>query len=117
VVLGDFNIAPEERDVHDPKRWLGKVLFSQPEREAFRRLTETGLVDVFRQFEQPEKSFTWWDYRLNGFTRNWGLRIDHLLCSPLLAAECTTCQIDVAPRRDERPSDHAPVGATFSPVI
>lgn len=87
VVLGDFNIAPEARDVHDPKRWEDNVLCSEPERAAFRAVIGTGLEDVFRRFEQPEKSFTWWDYRLNGFTRNWGLRIDHILCSPALASD------------------------------
>lgn len=114
VLLGDFNIAPEERDVHDPKRWEGKVLFSDKERAAFRALIATGLVDVFRRFEQPEKSFTWWDYRLSGFARNWGLRIDHILCSAALAAECKTCRIDVEPRRAERPSDHALVVTEFA---
>ena len=114
VLLGDFNIAPEEQDVHNPKRWEGDVLFSEPERAAFRELIAGGLVDVFRRFEQPEKSFTWWDYRLNGFARNWGLRIDHILCSPLLASECRGCHIDVEPRRAERPSDHVPVTAEFN---
>jgi exodeoxyribonuclease-3 len=116
VLLGDFNIAPEERDVHDPKRWEGKVLFSDKERAAFRALIASGLVDVFRCFEQPEKSFTWWDYRLNGFARNWGLRIDHILCSAALVAACRTCRIDVELRRAERPSDHALVMAEFSDV-
>lgn len=114
VLLGDFNIAPEARDVHDPKRWEGKVLFSDKERAAFRALIATGLVDVFRCFEQPEKSFSWWDYRLSGFARNWGLRIDHILCSAALAAACQTCRIDVNPRRAERPSDHALVAAEFA---
>lgn len=113
VVLGDFNIAPEAQDVHDPKRWEGKVLFSEPERAALRTLVDVGLVDVFRLFPQAEKSFTWWDYRLNGFTRNWGLRIDHILGSSALAATCRSCRIDVDPRRHERPSDHAPVVAEF----
>ncbi len=116
VLLGDFNIAPEECDVHDPKRWEGKVLFSEPEREAFRVLSATGLVDVFRRFEQPPKSFTWWDYRLNAFARNWGLRIDHIVCSPALTADCCACRIDVEPRRAERPSDHVPVMAEFKPA-
>jgi len=113
MLLGDFNVAPEERDVHDPKRWEGQVLFSDKERAAFHALIEVGLGDVFRRFEQPGKSFTWWDYRLNGFARNWGLRIDHILCSAALAAECRACRIDVEPRRAERPSDHAPVVAEF----
>lgn len=114
VMVGDYNIAPEPRDVHDPKRWEGKVLCSDLERAAFRGLIDSGLVDVFRNFEQPEKSFTWWDYRLNGFARNWGLRIDHVLCSGALSAACRACRVDVEPRRAERPSDHAPVIAEFS---
>jgi exodeoxyribonuclease-3 len=109
VVLGDYNVAPEDRDVHDPKLWEGQVLCSEEERAAFRRLLDLGLRDSFRLFEQPEKSFTWWDYRMNQFKRNMGLRIDHILVSPELAARCTSCAIDLAPRRLERPSDHAPV--------
>lgn len=117
VVLGDYNIAPEENDVHDPKLWEGRVLFSDKERAAFRRLTQLGLVDVFRKFEQPEKSFSWWDYRMNGFKRNLGLRIDHILCSAVLSADCRACQIDKEPRHHERPSDHAPVVARFDPNV
>ncbi|MCC6609211.1 MAG: exodeoxyribonuclease III [Burkholderiales bacterium] len=109
VALGDFNIAPEPRDVHDPALWEGQVLFSEPEREAFGRLLELGLKDGFRLFPQPEKSFTWWDYRMNAFKRKMGLRIDHILLSPALAERCTACTIDLAPRARERPSDHAPV--------
>ena len=114
AVLGDLNIAPEARDVHDPKRWEGKIHFSEPEREAFRALTGVGLKDAFRLFEQPDKQFTWWDYRLKAFERGWGLRIDHILLSPALAARCKACRIDIAPRRGERPSDHAPVVADLS---
>ena len=109
VLLGDFNIAPEECDVHDPKLWEGQVLFSAPEREAFREVLELGLTDSFRLFEQAEKSFTWWDYRMMAFRRNMGLRIDHILLSGDLAKTCTACVIDKAARRMERPSDHAPV--------
>jgi exodeoxyribonuclease-3 len=109
AVLGDFNIAPEPRDVHDPKRWEGKIHFSEPERAAFGRVIGLGLADAFRLFPQPEKVFSWWDYRLNAFQRGWGLRIDHILLAPALAAQCTACTIDVAPRKLERPSDHAPV--------
>jgi exodeoxyribonuclease-3 len=109
AVLGDYNIAPEDRDVHDPKAWEGQVLVSEPERAAFRGLVELGLADSFRLFEQPEKSFTWWDYRMNGFKRNLGLRIDHILLSPALAARCSSCAVDLGPRKLERPSDHAPV--------
>lgn len=114
VMLGDFNIAPEERDVHDPEAWRGQVLFSEPERSAFQRLAAMGLVDVFRKFEQPAMSFSWWDYRQGAFRRNRGLRIDHILCSPALADRCRACRIDVEPRRVERPSDHAPVMAEFN---
>jgi exodeoxyribonuclease-3 len=109
AVLGDLNIAPEARDVHDPKRWEGKIHFSEPERAAFRAVTDAGLTDAFRLFEQPEKQFSWWDYRLNAFQRGWGLRIDHILLSPELAARCSACTIDKSPRALERPSDHAPV--------
>ena len=114
VVVGDYNIAPEDRDVHDPRAWAGQVLCSEPEREAFGRLLGLGLADSFRLFDQPEKSFTWWDYRMNGFRRNLGLRIDHILLSPELAARCASCSIDIEPRRLERPSDHAPVVAELS---
>lgn len=109
ALLGDFNIAPEDRDVHDPRLWEGKVLFSEPEKEAFRELLGAGLQDSFRLFEQPEKSYTWWDYRLNAFKRNMGLRIDHILLSPELARQCRSCTIDRARRAHDRPSDHAPV--------
>lgn len=109
AVLGDFNIAPEERDVHDPAAWEGKVLFSEPERQALGDLLAVGLKDAFRLFEQPERSFTWWDYRMLAFRRKMGLRIDHILLSEELAKACTACTIDVEPRRHERPSDHAPV--------
>lgn len=109
AVLGDFNVAPEDRDVHDPAAWAGQVLFSEPERAALQRLVHLGLVDAFRLFEQPERSYTWWDYRMNAFRRKMGLRIDHVLLSPELARACRSCVIDVAPRQLERPSDHAPV--------
>lgn len=111
AVLGDYNIAPADEDVHDPKAWEGQVLCSPREREAFRRLLALGLKDSFRMFTQPERSFTWWDYRLSAFKRNLGLRIDHILLSPELASRCGGCSIDVAPRGLERPSDHAPVMA------
>jgi len=114
AVLGDLNIAPEPRDVHDPKRWEGKIHFTEPERAAFRALIELGYQDAFRLFEQPEKQFTWWDYRLAAFQRGWGLRIDHILLSPALAKHCTACAIDVEPRKLERPSDHAPVLADLA---
>lgn len=113
VVLGDYNIAPEDRDVHDPKAWEGSVHVSEPERAALRALVDTGLEDCFRRFEQPEKSFSWWDYRMMAFRRNAGLRIDLILASRPLAEKCAACHIDKAPRRLERPSDHAPVVADF----
>ena len=111
AVLGDYNIAPADEDVHDPKAWEGQILCSPKEREAFRKLLALGLKDSFRMFTQPAKSFTWWDYRMNGFKRNLGLRIDHILLSPELAMRCRTCAIDLEPRRLQRPSDHAPVMA------
>jgi exodeoxyribonuclease-3 len=114
ILTGDYNIAPEPRDVHDPAAWQGQVLFSEPERAAFRALIESGLIDTFRRFDQPTASFTWWDYRMNGFKRNLGLRIAHILTSAALAGRCRSCRIDVEPRRAERPSDHAPVVAEFS---
>ena len=115
AVLGDLNIAPEACDVHDPKRWEGKIHFSEPERAAFRALLDIGFKDAFRLFEQqPEKQFTWWDYRLAAFQRGWGLRIDHILLSPELVGHCSACNIDKAPREKERPSDHAPVYADFN---
>lgn len=109
ALLGDYNVAPENRDVHDPKFWEGKVLFSEPEKAAFRDIVALGLQDSFRLFEQPEKSFSWWDYRMNGFKRNLGLRIDHILLSAELAKVCKSCVIDREMRAKERPSDHAPV--------
>jgi exodeoxyribonuclease-3 len=109
AVLGDYNVAPEDRDVHDPEAWKDSVLVSEPERERFRNLLALGLKDSFRLFEQPEKSFSWWDYRMMGFRRNHGLRIDHILLSEPLAAECVSSSIDRDMRKLERPSDHAPV--------
>lgn len=114
AVVGDFNIAPADPDVHDPEAWRGSVLFSDPEHAAFQRLLDLGLCDSFRRFDQPEKSFTWWDYRMNAFRRNLGLRIDHILASDALCDACTGCTIDKAPRGWERPSDHAPVIAEFT---
>jgi exodeoxyribonuclease-3 len=113
VVVGDFNIAPADADVHDPAAWEGSVLCSDAERAAFQRLLDLGLCDSFRRFEQPEKSFSWWDYRMNAFRRNLGLRIDHILASKPLCEACTACTIDKEPRKWERPSDHAPVIAEF----
>lgn len=113
VVLGDFNIAPADADVHDPDAWRGRILFSDAEKAALHRLTDFGLVDSFRLFEQDEKVFSWWDYRAAGFRRNLGLRIDLVLLSKPLADGCLDASIDRLPRGWERPSDHAPAIATF----
>jgi exodeoxyribonuclease-3 len=114
VTLGDFNIAPEDRDVHDPDAWRERILCSTPERAALRKMLDLGLSDLFRQFPQEEASFSWWDYRAASFRRNLGLRIDLVLASRALGQACTACSIDKEPRRLERPSDHAPVIAEFS---
>ncbi|WP_305073596.1 exodeoxyribonuclease III [Propionivibrio sp.] len=114
VLAGDFNIAPDDRDVHDPAAWAGQVLCSEPERAAFRRFESLGLKDSFRLFEQPEKCFSWWDYRMLGFQKNRGLRIDHILLSAPLAGRCLAAGIDREMRKRERPSDHAPVTADIS---
>lgn len=108
VVLGDFNIAPEDRDVHDPAAWKDQILCSEPEREALRRLLGLGLVDSFREFHQNDGAFSWWDYRQAAFRRNLGLRIDLVLASPNLRPRMTGASIDLEPRRWDRPSDHAP---------
>lgn len=109
ALLGDYNIAPEDRDCHDPSAWVGQVLVSDQERQAFQRLLSLGLFDSFRLFDQPEKSFSWWDYRMMGFRRNFGMRIDHILVSEALKPLCKNCTIDKGPRKLERPSDHTPV--------
>ena len=113
AVVGDYNIAPEDRDVHDPAAWEGQVLVSVPERAALQRLLDIGLADAYRLFEQADKSFSWWDYRALGFRLNKGLRIDHILLSPALVQRCSACIIDRVPRKWEQPSDHAPVVATL----
>lgn len=112
ALLGDYNIAPEDRDCHDPVAWQGNVLVSEPERDAFKGLVALGLRDSFRLFEQAEKSYSWWDYRMMGFRRNLGMRIDHILISKGLL--CSGCVIDKAPRKLERPSDHTPVVADIN---
>jgi exodeoxyribonuclease-3 len=113
IVLGDFNITPDDRDVHDPEAWRDAILCSKPERAALQRMLDLGLTDTFRQFEQPERSFSWWDYRQAAFRRGMGLRIDLVLASKALAECCTAAYIDVEPRQQERPSDHTPVIAEF----
>jgi len=113
VVVGDFNIAPEDRDVHDPEAWHERILCSTPERQALQKIIDLGLADTFRLFDQPENSYSWWDYRAAAFRRNMGLRIDLILASQSLSSLCSACVIDKEPRRLERPSDHAPVVAEF----
>jgi exodeoxyribonuclease-3 len=113
VLLGDFNIAPEDRDVHDPVAWAGQIHCTDEERAHFRALLALGLRDAFRMFEQPPKSWSWWDYRNLAFRKNQGLRIDHVLVSAALEPAVAACVIDKAPRRNERPSDHAPVVLTL----
>ena len=109
ALLGDYNIAPADQDTYDAAAWKDKVLCSQLERDAYQELLDLGLVDSFRLFDQPEKSYTWWDYRMMAFRRNRGMRIDHILLSEALSGRCNSCVIDKAVRKLERPSDHAPV--------
>lgn len=114
LICGDFNVAPEDRDVHDPKAWEGSVLVSDAERAALEEVRQWGFVDAFRMHNQEPKQFSWWDYRAMGFRRNAGLRIDHIWVTESLAARCTSVSIDKEPRRWERPSDHTPVVAEFA---
>jgi exodeoxyribonuclease-3 len=114
VVVGDFNIAPDDRDVHDPDAWHEKILCSSLERDALQRILDLGLKDTFRLFEQEKGIFSWWDYRMNMFRRKMGLRIDLVLASGAMAQRCTASYVDIEPRRQERPSDHAPAVAEFS---
>lgn len=109
LVMGDFNIAPADIDVHDPAAWAGQVLVSPPEREALAGITALGLTDTFRSLNPDQQAFTWWDYRAAGFRRNNGLRIDHILASAPVLAACRACRVEVELRRAERPSDHAPL--------
>jgi len=109
ALLGDFNIAPTDTDVHDPSKWIGQNLVSLEERKAFQQLLDLGLTDSFRMFEQVAKSFSWWDYRMMGFRQNAGMRIDHILLSEALKDKCIASMIDKEPRTWEQPSDHAPV--------
>jgi exodeoxyribonuclease-3 len=114
IVLGDFNIAPDDRDVYDPEAWHEKILCSTPERDALHKILGLGLQDTFRMFEQEERIWSWWDYRMNMFRRKLGLRIDLVLASAAMADRCTASYIDIEPRRQERPSDHAPAIAEFN---
>jgi len=117
VVLGDFNIAPTDRDVHNPKSWKDKILCSKPERNGLQRIYDIGFVDTFRQFEQEDETYSWWDYRSGGFDKNMGLRIDLVLASTKLSEQCTASYIDPEPRGWERPSDHAPAVAEFRNIV
>lgn len=116
VVCGDFNVAPDDRDVWDPDLWQGQLLFTEPEKNALRNLMAWGLSDTLRRLHPDQTAFTWWDYRNAGFFRGWGLRIDHILASAPLAARCTEVEVDRAERKGEKPSDHAPVLAWFGPT-
>lgn len=114
IVLGDFNIAPHDIDVHDPKRAQGKVMFSEPEHKAFQDMLNLGFQDCLRKLHPEEKVFSWWDYRTYGFSQNLGWRIDHILASEALIAKCKKSYVDAGLRKEERPSDHAPVVAEFA---
>jgi exodeoxyribonuclease-3 len=109
VLMGDYNIAPEDRDVFDPVAWAGQIHCTAEERAHFRGLLDLGLVDAFRLFEQPPRTWSWWDYRNLAFRKNQGLRIDHILVSAALRPQVVGCTVDKLPRKNERPSDHAPV--------
>ena len=114
VLVGDYNIAPEDRDVYDPIAWAGQIHCTPQERSHFQQLLGLGLADAFRLFEQPPKSWSWWDYRNLAFRKNQGLRIDHILVSEELKPQVSACSIDKLPRKNERPSDHAPVVVTLN---
>ena len=114
VLMGDFNIAPEDRDVYDPVAWAGQIHCTPQERAHFQELIALGMVDAFRLFDQPPKPWSWWDYRNLAFRKNQGLRIDHILVSEALRASVKSCHIDKLPRKNERPSDHAPVVVELS---
>lgn len=114
VLLGDFNVAPEDRDSYDPVGLADTIHHTREERAHFQALLDLGLTDAFRMFEQPEKSYSWWDYRMLGFQKNRGLRIDHILVSEALRSNVTACAIDRAPRKNPQPSDHAPVVLTLA---
>ena len=113
VVLGDFNIAPADNDVYDPDAWKNKILCSDKERKALESIMTLGLKDTFRLFDQEEELYSWWDYRTGAFRRNRGLRIDLILANNALSKKCTASYIDLGPRENERPSDHAPVVAVY----
>src|SRR5574343_331837 len=114
VIMGDYNIAPTDDDVYDPVGWKDQIHCTVPEREHFQKLLQLGLTDAFRLFEQPPKPWSWWDYRNLAFRKNQGLRIDHILVSAAVRERVVACVIDKAPRKQERPSDHAPVVVTLT---
>ena len=114
VLVGDFNVAPEDRDSYDPVGLKDTIHHTAEERAHFQALLALGLTDAYRQFEQPEKSYSWWDYRMLGFQKNRGLRIDHILVSDALRGSVKACAIDRAPRKNPQPSDHAPVVVTLA---
>jgi exodeoxyribonuclease-3 len=116
IVLGDFNIAPDDKDVHDPTLWQGKVLVSPLERQSLKEILDLGLKDSFRLFNNQSGQYTWWDYRAGAFRRNHGLRIDHILSSDALISHCVACEIDKEIRLWEKPSDHVPVIATYQNI-
>tara|TARA_B100001250_G_C19781320_1_gene781997 strand:+ start:682 stop:1452 length:771 start_codon:yes stop_codon:yes gene_type:complete len=113
IILGDFNIAPDDQDVHDPQEWKGCVLVSKLERNEFEKLLSNGMTDCFRIFNKDSGNYSWWDYRAASFRRDRGVRIDHILASQIMSELCKTCYIDKNPRKLERPSDHTPVVAEF----
>lgn len=113
VVAGDFNVAPEERDIYDPVAFRDQVLFSEPERAAIQRLLGTGLCDLFRHFHEEAGLYSWWDYRSGAFRRNLGARLDLVLVTPGVAERAIGCGIDIEPRRADKPSDHAPLWVEF----
>ena len=109
VVLGDFNITPDDRDIYDPVAWKEQILCSTPERDALKAIVDLGLHDTFRLFNDEAGQYSWWDYRQAGFRRNLGMRIDLVLAGEALRARCRAASIDRVPRTWERPSDHTPV--------
>ena len=114
VLVGDFNVAPEDRDTYDPEGLRGTIHHTPEERQHFQALLALGLHDAYRLFDQPDKSFSWWDYRMLGFQKNRGLRIDHILVSDALRPKVQACHIDRAPRKNPQPSDHTPLVVTLA---
>jgi exodeoxyribonuclease-3 len=114
ILCGDFNVAPEPRDVYDPDSWEGSVLFSEPERAALEELRAFGFADCFRKHHDEDGRYSWWDYRGGAYWKNRGLRIDHLWATPGLWERCTASDVDESPRKWKKPSDHAPVWAEFA---